>query len=238
MAWRIDESVVRGEIDNRVKGVVRGRLWLKGVEEPVQLQLSGNAHRDLAGCLLTFKNSKLPVPMRGAGKATSRPLPSPPGLIIAHKFGALFGQSQRDCVLQPGVARRELPWERPRPQPRRSKIVLRRPHEFRTEHEFRSSCSAPNSCGKQGQTAPRPFCCVALGHNPVGMHRRLLAVFGGIEPGFRGPPRIGRSRWVPGDSPAGTTENSPAIHRWAGSRQPESPAGTKEPPLGLGSGRA
>ena len=48
MAWRIDESVVRGEIDNRMKGVVRGRLWLEGVEEPVTLQLSGNAHRDLA----------------------------------------------------------------------------------------------------------------------------------------------------------------------------------------------
>ena len=64
MAWRIEESVVRGEIDNRVKGVVRGRLWLEGVAEPVRLQLSGNAHRDLAGCLLTFKNSKTPLPMR------------------------------------------------------------------------------------------------------------------------------------------------------------------------------
>ena len=64
MAWRIDESVVRGEIDNRMKGVVRGRLWLEGVAAPVKLQLSGNAHRDLAGCLLKFKNSKPPVPMR------------------------------------------------------------------------------------------------------------------------------------------------------------------------------
>ena len=36
MAWRIDESVVRGEIDNRVKGVVRGRLWLEGVEKPMR----------------------------------------------------------------------------------------------------------------------------------------------------------------------------------------------------------
>ena len=36
MAWRIDESAVRGEIDNRVKGVVRGRLWLEGVEEPMR----------------------------------------------------------------------------------------------------------------------------------------------------------------------------------------------------------
>ncbi len=64
MAWRIDESVVRGEIDNRMKGVVRGKLWLEGVAEPVKLQLSGNAHRDLAGCLLKFKNTKAPAPMR------------------------------------------------------------------------------------------------------------------------------------------------------------------------------
>ncbi len=78
MAWRIEESVVRGEIDNRMKGVVRGRLWLEGIAEPVKLQLSGNAHRDLAGCLLTFKNSKTPVPMRGTEKATPHPLPSPP----------------------------------------------------------------------------------------------------------------------------------------------------------------
>ena len=64
MAWGIDESVIRGEIDNRVKGVVSGRLWLEGIAEPVTLQLSGNAHRDLAGCLLNFKNGKPPLPMR------------------------------------------------------------------------------------------------------------------------------------------------------------------------------
>lgn len=64
MAWRIEESVIRGEIDNRMKGVVRGRLWLEGLAEPVKLRLTGNAHHDLAGCLLTFKNSKTPLPMR------------------------------------------------------------------------------------------------------------------------------------------------------------------------------
>ncbi len=57
MAWRIDESVVRGEIDNRTKGVVRGRIWLHGRPEPLVLDLQGNAHPDLAGCLLTFENS-------------------------------------------------------------------------------------------------------------------------------------------------------------------------------------
>jgi hypothetical protein len=56
MAFRIHESVVRGEIDNRVKGVVRGKMWLEGRADPVTLELNGNAWPDLAGCLLTFAN--------------------------------------------------------------------------------------------------------------------------------------------------------------------------------------
>ena len=56
MAFRIHDSVVRGEIDNRIKGVVRGKIWLEGRGEPVALELTGNAWPDLAGCLLTFAN--------------------------------------------------------------------------------------------------------------------------------------------------------------------------------------
>src|SRR5438105_6750374 len=56
MALRIHDSVVRGEIDNREKGRVRGRIWLHGVTEPVLLDLSGNACPDLAGTLLSFQN--------------------------------------------------------------------------------------------------------------------------------------------------------------------------------------
>jgi hypothetical protein len=56
MAFRIHDSVVRGEIDNRVKGIVRGKIWVAGRAEPVMLELKGNAWPDLAGCLLTFAN--------------------------------------------------------------------------------------------------------------------------------------------------------------------------------------
>ena len=56
MAWRIAESVVRGEIDNRRKGRVTGRIWLAGHNEPLELELQGNALRDLAGHRLTFDN--------------------------------------------------------------------------------------------------------------------------------------------------------------------------------------
>lgn len=56
MAWRIHDHVTRGEVDNRERGVVRGRIWLCGRAEPVVLELTGNACPDLAGCLLTFEN--------------------------------------------------------------------------------------------------------------------------------------------------------------------------------------
>ena len=56
MAWRIHDSVIRGEVDNRVKGSVRGKVWLEGRAAPLELDLQGNAHPDLAGCRLTFTN--------------------------------------------------------------------------------------------------------------------------------------------------------------------------------------
>ena len=64
MAFRIHDSVMRGEIDNRAKGIVRGKIWVEGRAEPVTLELKGNAWPDLAGCLLTFINplKRLPHP--------------------------------------------------------------------------------------------------------------------------------------------------------------------------------
>src|SRR5437899_10269088 len=62
MAFRIHDSVVRGEIDNRVMGTVSGKIWVEGRNEPVVLKLKGNAWPDLAGCLLTFKNPQKRVP--------------------------------------------------------------------------------------------------------------------------------------------------------------------------------
>jgi hypothetical protein len=58
MAWRIDEHVVRGEIDNRIRGCVIGRIWLVDREEPIVIDLIGNAWRDLAGRRLEFVNSE------------------------------------------------------------------------------------------------------------------------------------------------------------------------------------
>ena len=56
MAWRLRSSVVRGEIDNRVKGQIVGKIWLLGRKDPVVLNLEGNGYRDVAGSLFVFKN--------------------------------------------------------------------------------------------------------------------------------------------------------------------------------------
>jgi hypothetical protein len=56
MAWRIDEAVAHGEIDNTVEGHTTGRIWLAGREEPLILSLNGDCWRDLAGTRLQFEN--------------------------------------------------------------------------------------------------------------------------------------------------------------------------------------
>lgn len=62
MAWRIEEAVTRGEIDNTVEGRTTGRIWLAGRDEPLILTLEGDCWRDLAGTRLWFENPA-PQPM-------------------------------------------------------------------------------------------------------------------------------------------------------------------------------
>ena len=69
MAWRIEGSVIRGEIDNRVRGRVTGRIWFVGRTEPAELMLTGNSWRDLAGRRLEFSNPE-PAPGDFAGLTT------------------------------------------------------------------------------------------------------------------------------------------------------------------------
>lgn len=56
MAWRIEEAVAHGEIDNTVEGATTGRVWLVGRDEPLILRLDGDCWRDLAGTRLQFEN--------------------------------------------------------------------------------------------------------------------------------------------------------------------------------------
>jgi hypothetical protein len=104
MAVRLHESVIRGEIDNRERGRIRGLIWLAGRAEPIALELTGNCLRDLAGCFIRFENPQpvtavepveLATPQRGvAGEITTsrklRVFDGPPekALPIAKEGGA------------------------------------------------------------------------------------------------------------------------------------------------------
>jgi hypothetical protein len=76
MAWRIDEAVIRGEIDNTVEGRTIGRIWLVGRDEPLELSLVGDCWRDLAGTRLRFEN---PAPTAMAD--TTGLMPQQNGLV-------------------------------------------------------------------------------------------------------------------------------------------------------------
>lgn len=57
MPLKIQNYVSHGYIDNRTLDIVTGRIWLVGRKAPLKLRMKGNCLRDLAGCLLTFKNT-------------------------------------------------------------------------------------------------------------------------------------------------------------------------------------
>lgn len=65
MAFRIHDSVIRGEIDNRIRGIVRGKIWIHRRKEPLLLRLRGNACPDIAGCLLKFTNPNKSIAHNG-----------------------------------------------------------------------------------------------------------------------------------------------------------------------------
>ena len=56
MAWRLDDAVEHGLIDNTVEGSTTGKIWLVGRDEPLILSLNGDCWRDLAGTVLEFEN--------------------------------------------------------------------------------------------------------------------------------------------------------------------------------------
>ncbi len=82
MAWRIDEQVIRGEIDNRERGRVVGRIWLSGLAEPIELDLEGDCWRDLAGRRLEFVN---PAPKDGIRGGLTREQKGTVGDITASR---------------------------------------------------------------------------------------------------------------------------------------------------------
>lgn len=107
MAWRSDEHVVRGEIDNRTRGRVVGKIWFAGRAEPVELELRGDCWRDLAGRRLEFVN---PDP---------QPKPGPAGNFATRQTGVVGDITASRKVKVPEVSMDELMklYERRKPFP-------------------------------------------------------------------------------------------------------------------------
>lgn len=61
MAWKFDQAIVRGELDNTEQGRVQLRLEILGRSEPLLFDLAGDAWQDIAGSRLRFSN---PTPKR------------------------------------------------------------------------------------------------------------------------------------------------------------------------------
>lgn len=107
MAWRIEEHVVRGEIDNRVRGRVAGKIWFVGRAEPVELELRGDCWRDLAGRRLEFVNPA-PKPEAPEGNFAARQVGSVGDITASRKVKVLdFPLEDMHLYYKTG---REMPW--------------------------------------------------------------------------------------------------------------------------------
>ena len=93
---------MRGEIDNTVEGKTTGWLWLLGREQPVELDLTGDCWRDLAGTRLHFRNPEpkpqanidLSSPQRGVvGDMTASRKNKVP-LVSSEELAALYAARQ------------------------------------------------------------------------------------------------------------------------------------------------
>ncbi|MBO0695854.1 MAG: hypothetical protein J2P56_07095 [Verrucomicrobia bacterium] len=87
MAWRLQEHVLRGKIDNRTRGRVSGEIWLAGIDQPLVLELTGDCAPDLAGCELSFEN---PDPIAMATKPPAPQQRGPAGDITAARKVRVF----------------------------------------------------------------------------------------------------------------------------------------------------
>ena len=56
MAWRPKQSLVQGELDNTVPGLVIGWLEFRGMSNIVRLNLAGNFHEDIRGKKIRLRN--------------------------------------------------------------------------------------------------------------------------------------------------------------------------------------
>lgn len=58
MAWRPNEYLIEGELDNTVNGKITGFMKFLGKDKPVEFELKGNFHRDIRGAKIRFTNDE------------------------------------------------------------------------------------------------------------------------------------------------------------------------------------
>ncbi len=54
----ISPLIIRGTIDNTVRGHIALHLWCSGGGEPLHIEMSGNCRQDIAGCRVQFENRR------------------------------------------------------------------------------------------------------------------------------------------------------------------------------------
>ena len=71
MAWRLHDRVVRGEIDNRQRGHVRGKIWLIGRPDPIALTAKPLLRMRMVSLEKMVRQLRPPVAMLAASFSSS-----------------------------------------------------------------------------------------------------------------------------------------------------------------------
>lgn len=58
MAWRPNQYLIEGQLDNTINGKIVGYMKFYGLEKDIQFNLDGNFHRDIRGAKIRFSNDE------------------------------------------------------------------------------------------------------------------------------------------------------------------------------------
>lgn len=132
MAWRLNNYVIEGELDNTKRGRVTGWISFLGVSNPVTIDLRGDFHRDIRGARLRLTNPQ-PVEyppeeegyMQGfathqTGEVGDMTAGLPPRDYVDHPYLEWYSDQNGRVVVELGPEQVEvvgtpLPWQKEEP---------------------------------------------------------------------------------------------------------------------------
>lgn len=123
MAWRPNGEFIRGELDNRTRGKVTGWLEFHQLGR-VEMDLNGDFHEDIAGCLVRLKGKDKPERLhylddfakKQTGKVGDMTAGLPPAPYVGYPYFEWYGVGNGRVVieLEPGAVEiADGPWWRP-----------------------------------------------------------------------------------------------------------------------------